>query len=58
MTDHTRTIVEKAATIAVVGLSTNDTEAAHAVPAFRQAVAIGATVLRSGIPRARQVSST
>ncbi len=38
MTDHIRTILEKAATIAVVGLSTNDTKAAHAVPAFLQAV--------------------
>jgi predicted CoA-binding protein len=36
--DHTRTIWEKAATIAVVGLSTNDTKAAHAGPAFSQAV--------------------
>lgn len=37
MADHTRTILEKAATIAVVGLSTNETKAAHAVPAFLQA---------------------
>jgi uncharacterized protein len=38
VTDHIRTILEKATTIAVVGLSTNDTKAAHAVPAFLQAV--------------------
>jgi predicted CoA-binding protein len=36
--DHTRTILEKATTIAVVGLSTNDTKAAHAVPVFLQAI--------------------
>jgi uncharacterized protein len=36
--DHTRAILEKASIIAVVGLSTNDTKAAHAVPAFLQAV--------------------
>jgi hypothetical protein len=58
VTDHTRTILEKAATIAVVGLSANDTKAAHAVPAFLRVVVIGATVLRYGIPRAWQVSST
>jgi predicted CoA-binding protein len=34
---HTRAILEKVATIAVVGLSTNETKAAHAVPAFLQA---------------------
>jgi predicted CoA-binding protein len=45
VTDHIRTIWEKAATIAVAGLSSNDTKAAHAVPAFLQAVAIGAKVL-------------
>jgi predicted CoA-binding protein len=45
VTDHIRTILEKAATIAVVGLSTNDTKVAHAVPAFLQAVAIGAKML-------------
>ncbi len=37
MADHTRTILEQATTIAVVGLSTNETKAAHAVPAFLQA---------------------
>lgn len=37
MADHTRTILKKATTIAVVGLSTNETKAAHAVPAFLQA---------------------
>lgn len=37
MADHTKTILEQATTIAVVGLSTNETKAAHAVPAFLQA---------------------
>lgn len=37
MADHTRAILEMATTIAVVGLSTNETKAAHAVPAFLQA---------------------
>jgi predicted CoA-binding protein len=38
VTDHTRAILEKSATIAVVGLSTNEAKAAHAVPAFLQAI--------------------
>jgi predicted CoA-binding protein len=46
VTDHTRTILEKATTIAVVGLSTNDTKAVHAVPACY------------GITKRRQVPST
>jgi predicted CoA-binding protein len=35
--DHTRSIWEKAAIIAVVGFNTNETKAAHVVPAFLQA---------------------
>jgi len=38
VTDLTRKILEESATIAVVGLSTNDAKAAHAVPAFLQAI--------------------
>lgn len=38
VTDLTRTILEESATIAVVGLSTNEAKAAHAVPAFLQAI--------------------
>lgn len=36
--DLTRRILEQSATIAVVGLSTNEAKAAHAVPAFLQAI--------------------
>jgi predicted CoA-binding protein len=53
--------LEKATTIAVVGLSTNVTKAAHAVPAFLPAAGfrvIPVHAAYSRITKTRQVAST